>query len=166
MKTMYLTKTFALAALLAAPSAVFAAERIGDQTRFISESDRDMNAAIDEARRTLDRFLALARNPPAGAKGFKLKVMLSDANGTEHFWFTPFRETQDGFAGVLANTPSTVKSFAAGEVYAFKRGQISDWGYELNGKQIGSYTVCALFKTMPKDEVARYKSDYGFVCEN
>lgn len=59
----------------------------------------------------------------------------------------------------------TVRSFTEGKVYAFKRDQISDWGYQLNGKQIRSYTVCVLFKTMPRDEVARYKRDYGFVCE-
>ena len=166
MKWTHPMKTLALVALLTAPLALFAAEPIGDQTRYVSDSDRDMNAAIAEARRTLDQFLALARNPPAGAGGFKLKVMLSDANGTEHFWFTPFKETRDGFAGVLANTPDKVKSFTEGKAYAFKREQISDWGYQLNGKQIGSYTVCVLFKTMPKGEVARYKRDYGFVCEN
>jgi len=46
-----------------------------------------------------------------------------------------------------------------------KREQISDWGYVLNGKQIGSYTVCVLFKTMPEKDVARYKRDHGFSCE-
>lgn len=25
---------------------------------------------------------------------------------------------------------------------------------------------CALFKTMPKEDVARYKRDHGFVCAN
>lgn len=166
MKRMRLAKKLGFVALLVLPAVLFAAEPIGDQTRYIGDTDRDMNAAIAEARRTLDQFLAVARNPPAGATGFKLKVMLSDANGTEHFWFTPFKETRDGFSGVLANTPDKVKSFTEGKVYAFKRGQISDWGYQLNGKQIGSYTVCVLFKTMPRDEVARYKHDYGFVCEN
>ena len=158
-------KTLAILSLLAAPPALLAAERIGDQMRIVSESDRDMNAAIAGARRTLDPFLDLARKPPAGASGFKLKVMLTDANGTEHFWFTPFKETQDGFAGLLANTPSIAKSFTEGKVYAFKREQIWDWGYMLNGKQIGSYTVCVLFKTMPREDVARYKRDYGFSCE-
>lgn len=114
-----------------------------------------MNLAIAEAKRTLDDFLALSKKPPAGATNFKLKVMLSDDSGVEHFWFIPFKEIKGGFAGVLANAPSVIKSVTAGKVYAFKREQITDWGYELNGKQIGSFTVCALFKTMPKEDVAR-----------
>ena len=166
MKKVAPMKTLVFAALLAASSTVFAQERIGDQTRYISDSDRDMSTAIAEARRTLDQFLALSRKPPAGASGFKLKVMLPHASGHEHVWMTPFKETPTGFAGVLANTPDRAKSFKAGEVYAFTRDQISDWGYELNGKQMGSYTVCVLFKSMPKDDVARYKRDYGFVCES
>jgi hypothetical protein len=72
---------------------------------------------------------------------------------------TPRRGTpsQGGFAGVLANDPSVIKSVSAGKVYAFKREQISDWGYQQDGKQFGSFTVCAMFKTMPADDVARYK---------
>ncbi len=159
-------KALAAAAVLAASCSAFGTDRIADQMQIVSESDRDMNAAIAQARRMLDDFLAVARNPPADASGFKLKVMLTDRNGTEHFWFTPFKETPQGFAGVLANTPEIVKSVTEGKVYEFKREQISDWGYQLNGKQVGSYTVCALFKTMPKDVVARYKREHGFVCEN
>lgn len=150
--------------LLAGGDAAHAAEPIGDQTRLVNERDPAMNAAIAEARRTLDNFLAVSRQPPPGASGFKLKVMLSDEHGTEHVWFIAFKEIDGGFAGVLANEPRVVTSVTAGKVYPFKREQVSDWGYVLDGKQIGSYTVCALFKTMPPELVARYKQDHGFVC--
>ena len=158
-------KHFIFALILAASSACMAADSIPDKAQFVSEQDKNMNTAIAKARRTLDEFLALAKRPPAGAINFKLKVMLSDENGVEHFWFSPFKAIDGGFSGVLANDPAVVKSVTAGKVYAFKREQISDWGYELDGKQIGSFTVCALFKTMPKEDVARYKQDHGFVCE-
>nr|WP_315468496.1 DUF2314 domain-containing protein [uncultured Undibacterium sp.] len=143
-----------------------ATDKIDDRTVKVSEQDKNMNLAIAEARRTLDGFLALSKKPPEGASNFKLKVMVSDEGGVEHFWFIPFKEIKDGFAGVLANDPQVIKSVVAGKVYAFKREQITDWGYELNGKQIGSYTVCALFKSMPKADVVRYKKDHGFVCEH
>lgn len=159
-------KKFIFAVVLAISNPCAASDKIDDRTVKVSERDKDMNLAIAEARRTLDGFLALSKKPPEGASNFKLKVMLSDDGGVEHFWFIPFKETKDGFAGVLANDPQIVKSVVAGKVYSFKREQITDWGYELNGKQIGSFTVCALFKSMPKADVARYKKDHGFVCEN
>jgi uncharacterized protein YegJ (DUF2314 family) len=159
-------KKIIFAAILVLSNPCAATDKIDDRIVRVSERDRNMNLAIAEAKRTLDDFLALSRKPPDGASNFKLKVMLSDESGVEHFWFIPFKEIKDGFTGVLANDPQVVKSVVAGKVYAFKREQISDWGYELKGKQIGSFTVCALFKTMPKAEVARYKKDHGFVCEN
>jgi uncharacterized protein YegJ (DUF2314 family) len=159
-------KKFIFAAILIVSNPCAATDKINDRTVKVSAQDKNMTLAITEARRTLDAFLALSKKHPEGASNFKLKVMLSDEGGVEHFWFIPFEETKDGFAGVLANDPLVIKSVVAGKVYTFKREQISDWGYELNGKQIGSFTVCALFKTMPKADVARYKKDHGFVCED
>lgn len=132
----------------------------------VSEADKDMNAAMQNARATLDDFLKLAANPPAGAAEFKLKVMFTDKNGSEHFWVTPFEHKNGKFSGVLANDPQIVTSVVAGENYPFTKDQITDWGYKKNGKQIGSYTVCVMFKTMPKELVARYRKDYGFDCQN
>lgn len=144
----------------------YADDKIADQAQMVSIQDKNMAVAIEKARSTLDSFLALSRNPPSGATGFKLKVMMADDNGVEHFWMSPFKEVNSGFAGILMNEPKVVKSVEWGKAYAFKREQISDWGYESDGKQMGSFTVCALFKAMPKDDVARYKKDYGFTCEN
>ena len=148
------------------PLLVFANdEKIGDTVVNVDKQNRVMNQAIRDARASLDDFLELFRSPPAGATNFKLKVMMSDDSGVEHFWFIPFKEIEGGFAGILANEPSTVKSVTYGELYAFTRDQITDWGYEMDGRQYGSYTVCALFQFMEEELVAAYKSDYGFTCE-
>ena len=150
--------------MLALSFNTFAEDKIDDQVLFISEQDKAMNSAIAEARRRLGEFFAIAKNPPAGAEGFKLKVMVSDDSGVEHLWFSPFKEIEGGYAGVLVNEPNIIESMKHGEVYAFRESQITDWGYVLNGKQIGSYTVCVLFKTMEKSVVEQYKRDHGFDC--
>jgi uncharacterized protein YegJ (DUF2314 family) len=145
---------------------VFSQERIDDQIFYADESDRAMNEAIVKAKSKLDEFFMVSENPPYGADGFKLKVMVSDDSGVEHLWFSPFRKIDGGYAGVLVNEPGVIKSMEYGQVYAFKQSQITDWGYVLNGKQVGSYTVCVLFKTMPKEVVVQYKNDHGFDCES
>lgn len=152
--------------ILALSSHVFAGDKIDDQVRNISEQDAAMNAAIAKARGTLSEFFMVAKNPPEGASGFKLKAMMSDDSGVEHLWFSPFKEIEGGYAGLLVNDPSVIKSMKYGEVYAFRESQITDWGYVLNGKQIGSYTVCVLFKSMEKSIVEQYKRDHGFVCDS
>lgn len=164
--TLGLNMKLLILTLVLFPCLVLASEeKIGDKTVNVSEENRVMNAAIAEARRTLDQFLRIHKNPPQGASNFKLKVMLSDDSGVEHVWFSPFKEIEGGFSGVLVNEPSVVKSVEYGKVYAFKREQITDWGYVLDDVQYGSYTVCALFKFMDKRIVEQYKKDHGFICQ-
>jgi len=130
----------------------------------LAQDDADMNAAIAKARATLDEFLALKASPQKGANGFRLKVALSDSNGTEHFWVIPFVETTNGFEGTLANDPEMITGVKAGQQIKFLKKDISDWGYVKEGRQIGSFTVCAMFKHMSADEVEYYRANHGFDC--
>ena len=154
-----------IAVLLLTSTLAFAQEkRDENEVVFAGEKDPDMIAAIRQARSELGNFLALAAAPPAGTSGYKLKVMVKDRSITEHFWVVPFKVEGTGFVGVLANEPKLVKNVKAGQVVRFTRNEISDWGYVKNGRQVGSYTVCALFKKMPKDQADYYRKNHGFDC--
>jgi uncharacterized protein YegJ (DUF2314 family) len=135
-----------------------------DRVVMVAADDPDMAAAIAQARASLDEFLALSQTPPPGTDTFKLKVMIKDGNVTEHFWVIPFQRTETGFAGILANEPQSVHNVVAGQYIKFDRDDISDWGYTRNGHQVGSFTVCVMFKTMSKEEADYMRSNYGFDC--
>lgn len=154
----------AFAILLFAPMLAFAQE-VRDQVVHVAGEDVEMNQAIAKARATLDDFLALSRKPPKGAEGFKLKVKFSDEHGNEHMWVTPFEEDRGDFKGVLANEPEMVRNVRAWQTVRFSRKDITDWGYERDGKQFGSFTVCVMLKHMPAEE-ANAHSAYGFQCES
>ena len=139
-------------------------KRDENEVVFAGATDPVMVTAIKQARATLDEFLTIAANPPPNTSGFKLKVMVRDRGETEHFWVTPFRTLEDGFAGVLANEPKLVRIVKAGQIIRFTRADISDWGYVRDGRQVGSYTVCALFKRMPKEQADYYRKNHGFDC--
>jgi uncharacterized protein YegJ (DUF2314 family) len=145
-------------------SCIYAADKIDDKPVDISTEDAEMKAAIDHARATLDEFFQIYANPPKGASDFKLKVKFTDSNGAEHMWVTPFRQSNSVFVGILADDPERVTNVKGGQEVTFGRERISDWGYVLNGKQKGSFTVCVVFKHLPPAEVQRYRSDYGFEC--
>lgn len=123
-----------------------------------------VDVAIQQARATLDAFLRTAQNPPAGASDFRVKVRFSNARGSEHMWVGPFRQRDGELEGTLTNTPQIVTNLRHGQTVRFKKQDISDWGYVKDGKQVGSFTVCALLKTMPAAEAKRYREEYGFVC--
>jgi uncharacterized protein YegJ (DUF2314 family) len=140
------------------------AAEVKDKTVFINAEDAEMNAAIQQAQATLDSFLKIKAHPPQGASGFKVKVRITDEHGTEHMWVTPFRQTGNKFIGILADEPEYVASVTYGQQISFSRADISDWGYVLNGKQKGSFTVCVIFKHLKPEEVRMYREQYGFEC--
>ena len=157
----------ALSVMLAlAPAYVRAqsADQAGDKTVAVAADDPEMTAAIEQARATLDDFLALSAAPPPGTDKFKLKVKIVDGDATEHFWVVPFKRTATGFAGILANEPELVRNVAFGQYIEFSRDDISDWGYTRNGHQVGSYTVCVMLKKMSAQDADDLRSNYGFDC--
>ncbi len=156
------TKAFLIGAALVSSFAF--AQPKGDRVVSVANADPVMTAAIAKAQATLDTFLATAAKPPAGTSGYKLKVAVADGPDTEHFWVLPFRATATGFEGTLANDPQIVSNVKMGQTIKFTRKEISDWGYEKNQRQVGSFTVCALFKKMSKDEVKYYRDNHGFDC--
>lgn len=135
-----------------------------DKTIAFTRDDPDMAAATAKALASLDEFLALSAAPPSGTDRFKLKVKVRDGNVTEHFWVIPFRRTESGFVGILANQPEEVHNVVLGQNIEFTRGDISDWGYTSGGRQIGSFTVCVMFKKMSKEEADYMRDKYGFDC--
>ncbi|WP_292147501.1 DUF2314 domain-containing protein [Mesorhizobium sp.] len=135
-----------------------------DKTLIFAPGDPDMAAATARALASLDEFLALSETPPSGTDRFKLKVKVRDGNVTEHFWVIPFRRTETGFAGILANEPEEVHNVVLGQNIEFTRNDISDWGYTRDGHQVGSFTVCVMFKRMSKEEADYMRGKYGFDC--
>ncbi|CDX15795.1 conserved exported hypothetical protein [Mesorhizobium sp. ORS 3324] len=153
-----------LLALSPLPARAQGADHDDDKTVMVAPDDAEMAAAIARARSSLDDFLALSEAPPPGTGKFKLKVMIVDGNVTEHFWVIPFKRTATGFVGILANEPELVHNVVFGQNIKFTRDDISDWGYTRNGHQVGSFTVCVMFKKMSKEEADYMRTQYGFDC--
>jgi uncharacterized protein YegJ (DUF2314 family) len=159
-------RPFLIAPLLALGLATFHAS--ARDTNEVVTSDRQnpaVSAAVRQAQAGLTEFLALAAKPPANTRDYKVQVMAEDSNGIETFWITPFRALEQGFIGTVANEPRIVKSVTWGQQLRFTREQITDWGYLKNGRQVGSFTICALFKDMPAEQVEYYRSQHGFDCQ-
>jgi len=129
---------------------------LDDKVVMVPSDDKAMAKAITRARETLDMYWAAADNPK-GRKGFAVKVKISDKNGSEHFWLKAVKRTKSGFEGIIANTPAMVKKVKEGQLYAFKKPEISDWMYFENRKIIGGFTIRVLADRMPKDQAAQFK---------
>jgi uncharacterized protein YegJ (DUF2314 family) len=151
--------------LLLLPGLAWAQDRRDEDPVFhVSTGDPEMQAAIARARASLDEFLRIAAAQPAGTEDFKLKVAVRDRGLTEHFWVNPFRVTQGGFEGELANEPRVVRNVRYRQTIRFTREQVSDWGYRRNGREVGSFTVCVLLGRMPPAQAEQIRRENGFDC--
>lgn len=153
-----------IASLALAMTAFNAGARDVDEVVTSDRQNPTVSAAVRQAQAGLSEFLALAAKPPANTRDFKVQVMVEDSNGIETFWIIHFRPIDRGFIGEVANEPRIVKSVSWGQQLRFNREQITDWGYLKNDRQVGSFTVCALFKEMPAEQVEYYRREHGFDC--
>ena len=154
--------------LFMVPLLVFAQESSGNSEMPDAETfgtgNPEMLAAIAQARAGLDQFVALAETPEPGMSVFKLKAIVRDGKKLETFWITPFRAVGEDFEGVVANTPEIVGNVSLGETIRIPRAHVADWGYVRNGRQVGSFTVCVLFRYMPPETADYFRRTNGFDC--
>ena len=128
-----------------------------DRVVEVESGDQEMTAAIAKAQETLPEFWRIFGKPEHGESDFSLKVAITDANGTEHFWATELERRDGKTLGTINNDPNTVKSVKLGDRVEIPEADISDWLYMKKGKMVGNATLKALFKEMPPEEVEKLK---------
>lgn len=133
-----------------------------DRTIGVTEDDAVMNAAIAEARATLDEFVARMENPEPGDSDFAIKVAVTDPNGTEHFWANNVEVVGPGFTATINNDPNIVRSVRLGQRVRAKRDEVSDWMYLSNGRMVGNRTLRVLLTKMSPEEAAAVKQQVGW----
>ena len=131
----------------------------GDEIVEVLDNDPQMYAAMDEAQRTLPRFLAILADPPPGSENFVFKYPLE---GWEHIWVDITSRDGDYLVGTLGNNPHA-PGHAIGEEVRVPLSDVSDWGYvNKDGVAQGYFTLKVMFDHMPPEQVAQIKRDYGW----
>lgn len=131
------------AALMALPAAA--------QVVDFRSSDREMNHAIAQARKTLPDFVALYRS----GKGERhaVKVAIPYDRGREHIWMNLTTIEGDVFVGRIANDPLHLDKLNKGESYRAGSAMVSDWNYMSGGQMYGSYTTRVAIKKLTPTQV-------------
>jgi uncharacterized protein YegJ (DUF2314 family) len=132
-----------LATLIAFWAVSPAAWAQADPTYDFSQDDPGMNAAISQARATLEIFLANTLDDGQSAPDTMLKVSIPTARGNEIIWITPFAQiSATEWVGMLANQPQFIKGANAGDTVTFDAAQIADWALiASDGTMYGGYTL-------------------------
>lgn len=139
--------------LLGAPLSVASSSATAQVVDFRS-SDREMNHAIAEARKTLPDFIALYRSGTGERHAVKVAIPY-DGNAREHIWMDLTAIEGDVFVGRIANDPVYIDGLSNGDAYRAPSAMVSDWNYRSGGLMHGSYTTRVAMKKLSPDQLRR-----------
>ena len=149
-----------LSALLALMLLSATTLQAGDGVTPYRDTDTVMNAAIEDAQNTLDRFVRNAfdnsghAGPDASVKvGFDV-----GQNGVEVIWVTNLTKTGRRWTGRLNNDPVFMDGVSYGDAVRFSTNQIYDWTYSLGGKAYGSYTTRVILEGLDTEARAQVRA--------
>lgn len=151
-----------LALLAAAPALVAkprAVRRGGETITALPEGQRELEAAMAQARRGMPGFLALLANPPAGTSDYMVRYPLTRQ---DQVWVGELTREGPVLIGTLLSQPPG-KLHTKGERLRMPIARVSDWGYrDADGVVQGNYTDRALLAFMPKDLAAQLRHQLGW----
>ena len=120
----------------------------------MDENDPKMNAAIAQARATIDQFVKALEAPAPSQSLFAIKAPLSDGTHVEHVWLNEVKIDGTSFRGVINNAPELVTGYKLGQPITIERGNVSDWMFVDAGRLRGGYTIRVLRDLMSPKERA------------
>ena len=123
----------------------------------VDSEDQKMNAAIKQAKTSLDQFFENYESIENDGYSLKFGLQTSDGN-IEHIWFNPIEVDGDTIKAKCANEPRDIPDLKLGDIRYLKRDQITDWMIVSGNKCYGCYTVRVLAKKNPK-----YAPPYKYV---
>lgn len=112
--------------------------------------DERMNAAKDQARRTMPRFLGLlAENAPGT---YAIKFPLTQNGATEHIWLQVDAHRNGMFSGRIANNPVNGSRHRMGDRLTVPAAQVEDWSVTDRDVILGGYTARVAIADLPEDK--------------
>ncbi len=124
------------------------------QPDFVVKFDKKrMDAAIAEAKSTLDEFVQALDSQRPGASRFSLKKGYPTSDGSlEFIWISAVRKKGELFEGELGNEPVDVASLRVDQTVTLSRAEVVDWMFLENGETKGGYTLAALVYGTPQQD--------------
>ena len=128
----------------------------------VSDNDKQMDRAVENAQRTLGFFMAALRAKKTGDTEFEIKKGFIDGDKVEHLWIK--RVTYDGknFHGQIDNRPNEVSNVHLGQRVTVAPEAVTDWMFLKDGKLIGAYTTRVLYARLSPEDKAEFDKHAGF----
>ncbi len=138
----------------------------GQNVYTTSGDDKEMNAAMQTARNTLDQFDKALESHNYDTNSIALKVKFDAPGGDEYLWLAYVVKENGAYSGKVANMPERTQKVKLGQTVIVKPQEISDWKYSEKGILRGGYTIRVIRNRMTKEERAKLDAELPFKIED
>ncbi len=134
--------------------------REGEPDYFETFDENLMDAAIAEAKSTLDTFVSELKDRSSGSEGFAIKKGFNYGKDNKEFiWVGEVSLDGSGFQGIINNEPVNQIGVELGQRVKVDRDEVADWMFMSNGRLQGGYTIVALI--YGTEEQSQYEASMG-----
>jgi uncharacterized protein YegJ (DUF2314 family) len=121
-----------------------------------------MHRAVNEARKTVGKFIKALQHPAPGQQDFEVKKPFIQGNQVEHIWLSDVRFVGNRFQGQVDNRPRKIRGLKLGQLVSVNPNEISDWLYVDNGNLVGGYTVRAHYDELSPEQKQKFYREADF----
>jgi len=128
----------------------------------VPREDASIEAAVQQARETLDRFIKRLSAPGPGEGDFSIKVAVQDGEVTHHMWLQDVAFEGSRFRGILGPDAAGMKIHGPGERVDVDRSSVEDWMYVAGGKLVGGFSLRAIREKLSGTARERFDKSMWF----
>jgi uncharacterized protein YegJ (DUF2314 family) len=128
----------------------------------VDGDDKDMNAAIGEAKKTAQQFILALQLRSPNQSDFCVKKPFRQGEEVEHIWLANVTFDGKEFHGKVENDPEEITGIKIGDEAEVGPDEISDWMYLENGKLVGGYTIRVLYSHSSAVEKSNFLNNIHF----
>ena len=132
----------------------------GSPMMFAAPNNKQLQAATEKARASLDEFIDELKNASADFRS-SIKVKVEDGRHTEYMWLDDLTYDNEIFSGTINNDPQTVSNVSLGDPWQASRDDIYDWLYKKNEKLYGNFSFKAALEKLPIEKQIAALREYG-----
>ena len=131
-----------------------------------SEKDSELDAAIQQARDSLDTFVELIATPQADRTFVAVKVrFFPPGEPRQDIWVDGVTYTDGVFRGSMGDDIPALK-LELGKKITVDKKDVIDWMIVQDGKLIGGYTIRLAVKRMSPEERERFLQTLDYSIED
>lgn len=131
----------------------------------VPSGDGVIEAAIQEARASLDMFTKALSQPSPGQSDFSVKVPVREGETTHFLWSQQISFDGSNFSGVLGPEAAGIKGHSPGERVTIASKEIEDWMFVENEKLAGGFSLRAIRKRLSGEARKQFEKSLWFKFE-